>query len=175
MEKQINRKEIYKGKVIDVVVDDVEIDDGTKARREIVLHRGGVCIALEDEDHKFFMVRQFRYAQSEELLEFCAGKLEIGEDKDEAIKRECEEELGYIAKDIRYFGYIIPTCAYSTEKIYLYYGKADKKVQQHFDEDERLFVEKYSLEEIKEMIRNNKITDAKTIALVLHVENSKVV
>lgn len=173
MEKQIKRNEIFNGKILDLIVDDVELENGLKATREIVLHRGGVCIALEDEDHKYFMVRQYRYAQKEDLLEFCAGKLEKDEDKDDAIKRECEEELGYIAKDIKYYGYVIPTCAYSTEKIYLYYGKADKKVSQHFDEDENLLVEKHSLDEIKEMISKNEITDAKTIALVYHIENDK--
>lgn len=173
MEKQINRKEIYKGRVIDVVVDDVLIDENTKATREIVLHRGGVCIALEDDDHKLFMVRQYRYAQSEYFLEFCAGKLEKGEDKDEAILRECQEELGYIPKDVKYYGYIVPTCAYSTEKIHLYYGKADKKVSQNFDFDENLEVEKYSLEEIKQLIKEGKIVDAKTIALVFNIENDK--
>lgn len=174
MEKKIERKEVYKGKILDLVVDDVEIDDGAKAKREIVIHRGGACIALEDDDHKFFMVRQYRYAQQKEMLEFCAGKLEKGEDKDAAIIRECQEELGYIPKDVKYYGYIIPTCAYSTEKIYLYYGKVDKKVNQHFDDDERINVEKHSIEEIKEMIMNNQIDDAKTIALMYHIENDRV-
>lgn len=171
MEKKIDSKTIFNGKVLTFIVDDVELDNSIKAKREIVVHRGGACIALEDEDHKFFMVRQYRYAQKEYMLEFCAGKLEEGEDSDLAILRECQEELGYIPKDVKNFGYIVPTCGYSTEKIYLYYGKVDKKVNQHFDEDESLEIEKHSLEEIKDMIEKNIITDAKTIALVYKIEN----
>jgi len=173
METRISSEEIYKGKVVRLTKDIVSIDGEKEAYREIVHHRGGACIALEDEDHKFFMVKQYRYSQGEEMLEFCAGKLEEGEVPDEAIKRECVEELGWSAKDIRYFGYTVPTCGYSTEKIYLYYGKADKKLSQNFDEDERINVEKHTLDEIRQMILEKKITDAKTIALVYYIEHMK--
>lgn len=170
MEKQLKRNEIYKGKVLSLVVDDIECNDGTPAKREIVIHNGGACIALKDKDGKYFMVKQYRYAHGTEMLEFCAGKIEKGETPDETIVRETQEELGYTAKNIKSFGYIIPTCGYSMEKIYLYYGEVDKKVNQHFDEDEYMEVGKYSFSEIKEMIKTNKITDAKTISIMYQLE-----
>ena len=79
MERQVNREEIYQGKVIHVVKDEVELDDGSRAYREVVIHNGGVCIALKDGD-KFYMVRQYRYSLGKEMLEFPAGKIEKGED-----------------------------------------------------------------------------------------------
>ena len=169
MEKQIEREEIYKGKVIHVVKDKVVLDDNTIAIREVVIHNGGVCIALKDKDY-FYMVKQYRYSEGKEMLEFPAGKIEKGEDPDEAIKRESMEETGYSAKNIKKFGYIIPTCGYSSEKIHLYYGEVDEYVGQHFDVDERMTLEKYTFSQIKEMIRNGEIDDAKTIALVCKLE-----
>ena len=171
MEKKLNSKVIYDGKVIHVTVDDVEIDDGSTAKREVVRHRGGVCIALYDDvDHKFYMVRQYRYALGKEMLEFCAGKMEKGENPDDAIAREVVEETGYDAKDIEYYGYIIPTCGYCDEKIHLYFGIKDHKYGQHLDVDERIELEKYTFKEIKEMIKNNIIDDSKTIALMYQIE-----
>lgn len=171
MEKQLSRKEIYNGKVIKVVVDEVSIDDNKKANREVVLHRGGVCIALKDKsDGKYFMVKQYRYVHEKEMIEFCAGKIEEGEVYDKAILREVEEELGYKATNIKKLGYIIPTCGYSSEKIYLYYGEKAEEVGQNLDEDESIDVYKYTLKEIKEMINDGRIDDAKTIALVLKIE-----
>lgn len=171
MEKQTKRNEIYKGKVISVVCDDVVLDDGRKTKREIVLHNGGVCIALKDvTDNKYYMVKQYRYAQGKDMLEFCAGKIEKGEEPDPAVLRECQEELGYKAKNVKKFGCITPTCGYSSEKIYLYYGEKDEKVGQDLDVDESIDVYKYSFAEIKEMIKNGLIDDAKTIALILHIE-----
>lgn len=170
MEKQIKREEIYKGKVVSLVVDEVELDNNVIAKREIVLHNGGACIALKDNDGKYLMVRQYRYVHQKEMLEFCAGKLEKGETPDQAIVRETEEELGYTAKNIKSFGYIIPTCGFCAEKIYLYYGEVDKKTSQNFDEDECINVEKYSYQEIKDMIKNKIIDDAKTIAIMYQLE-----
>lgn len=170
MEKQIKRNEIYNGKVISLVVDDIECNDGKPAKREIVLHRGGACIALKDSDGKYYMVKQYRYAHECELYEFCAGKLEKGESPDQTVLREVQEELGYTAKNIKALSYIIPTCGYSSERIYLYYGEVDKKVEKHFDEDEYMETVKFSFNEIKEMIKNGIITDGKTISLMYQLE-----
>ena len=167
MERKIESEQIYSGRVIEVVRDVVELDDGRPAVREVVLHRGGCCIALRDPaDNKYYMVRQYRYAQQTEMLEFCAGKMEQGEDPAKTILRECDEELGVTAENVRAYGYIAPTCGYSSEKIYLYSGDKGKNVGTHFDEDEQIEPEKYSLEEIEDMIARGEIFDAKTIALV---------
>ena len=171
MEKLIKRKEVYNGKVIKVVVDDVCLDDGVKTIREVVLHNGGACIAIKDSDGKYFMVKQYRYAQSKEMLEFCAGKIEKDENPDDAVIREAKEETGCIVKNVKKFGYIVPTCGYSSEKIYLYYAEVDKKVNQHLDIDERINTYKYSLEDIKKMVLDGTICDSKTIALLYYIEN----
>ena len=166
MEKQLSRENIYDGKVIKVVKDVVTIDDNSTSIREVVLHNGGVCIALKDKDNKFFVEKQFRYPFNDTLYEFPAGKIEKGEDPLEAIKREVVEETGYSAKNIKYYGYIAPTCGYSSEKIYLYYGEVDEYFGQHLDSDERIDLVKFSYDELKMMAKNNEIYDGKTIAVM---------
>ncbi|MDO4499796.1 MAG: NUDIX hydrolase [Erysipelotrichaceae bacterium] len=171
MEKQISRKEIYDGKIIHVVCDEVELDDGTKSKREVVYHHGGACIALKDSrDNKYYMVKQYRYSLEKDMLEFCAGKIEKGENPDEAILREAMEEVGYEAINVRKLGTIIPTCGYCSEKIHLYYGETGKEVGQHLDDNERIDLYKYTFKEIKDMIKSGEIDDAKTISLMYYVE-----
>ena len=174
IEKQVKRNVIYEGKILEVVCDDIVLEDGKEAKRELVLHNGAIVVALQDDDGKFFMVKQYRYAHGKDMLEYCAGKLEKGEDKEAAAYRECQEELGYEVEDLRYLGQLIPTCAYATEVIHMYYGKKGKYVGQHFDEDERLDLFKYSLSEIKEMILDGRIDDSKTIALTYKIEMAKI-
>lgn len=169
MEKKIKRDEIFKGKVIHVVKDEVLLDNGNTSVRELVLHNGGACIALKKDD-RYFMVKQYRYTFSKEMLEFPAGKIEVGEDPEETILREVVEETGYSVKNLKSFGYIIPTCGYCSEKIYLYYGEADEYLGQDLDADEDISLNQFTFKEIKEMIRNNQIDDAKTIALMYHIE-----
>lgn len=170
MEKQINSKELYKGKIITVYLDDVLVDDKNPAKREVVKHRGGACVALKDEEGYYYLVRQYRYAIGREMLEFAAGKLEEGEAPEATVIREAQEELGLSVKNLRALGNIIPTCGYCTERIYLYYGEANRFVGQHLDEDERIMIEKYTFKELKELARSGQIEDAKTLALILKIE-----
>lgn len=165
MEKQLKREEIYNGKVISVVKDEVSIDNGRTSIREVVIHNGGACIAIKN-GNKFFLVSQYRYAQGAQLLEFPAGKIEKGESPDETILREAQEETGYSVKNLKYFGYIVPTGGYSSEKIYLYYGEADQKVGQHFDTDENLSLKAYTFAELQQLVKDKVIVDGKTIALM---------
>lgn len=165
MEKCLNSVEIYQGKVIKVVKDEVVLDNGQKAYREIVHHHGGACIALKD-GKQFYLTRQYRYAFSDYLLEFPAGKIEQGESPRETIIREVQEETGFEAVNLQELGYMIPTCGYSDERIYLYYGTVGKYVGQHLDKDERINLEKYTYEEIEQMIKDGLISDGKTIALM---------
>lgn len=169
-EKQIKRNDIYEGKVVHLVCDDVELEDGRTAKREVVLHNGGAAIALKDDDGKYFLVKQYRYALGKEMLEACAGKLEKGEKPDDAIARECKEELGYEVKELKSLGQMIPTCGYCNEIIYLYHGLKGEYVGQHFDADENLNVVKLSLEEIKEKILSGEIDDSKIISLAYKIE-----
>ena len=110
------------------------------------------------------------YTRAQLLQDIDAGKIEKGENPDETIIREAEEELGYEVKDVVKLGYMIPTCGYSSEKIYLYFGKAARKVKQHFDEDEFINVYKYSFDELKKMVIDGTLDDGKTIALMYKIE-----
>lgn len=170
MEKLVERKKVYEGKIIDVIKDKILVDGTQESIRELVVHPGGVCMALKTSDQKYLLVRQFRYAQSQEMLEFPAGRLEYKEEPLVGIKREIQEETGYSAHQITYMGKTVPTGGYLTEVIHLYHGYALSYVGQHLDEDERISVEAYTLDEIIKMILNHEITDAKTIVLAFKIQ-----
>ncbi len=172
-EKTIGTQRIYEGNIFTVRKDEAQMPDGLIAEREVVEHRGGVGIALEDEDGKFFMVTQYRYAQKCVTLEFPAGKKEVGEDPLTTAKREIVEETGYEGTDWFYLGKMFPTPAYDSEVIDLYYAKKGAFMGQHLDEDENLNVSRYSLREIEDMITDGKIPDAKTMGMALLIRTNK--
>lgn len=163
----------YKGRVVNVRVDHAKIPSGEIAHREVVEHPGGVCIALEDEEGKFILVSQYRYAQEKVLMEFPAGKLEKGENPKEAILREVEEETGYQANGLEEMGQFVPTGAYGQELVYLYYAKQGQYVGQHFDADENIVLTKMTLDEIIERIMKNEIIDGKTCVLAFKLRERK--
>lgn len=168
-ETQISTKRIYEGKVINVRVDQAEVNH-CQVVREMVEHPGGVAVLAMDENQEIFCVTQYRYAQGKEMLELPAGKLERGEDPLETGKRELIEETGYKAENWLFLGEFVPTGAYLEEKIYMYFASELSYVGQHFDEDEYIELSKHTLEELIEMILEQRIVDGKTIAMVLKVD-----
>lgn len=166
IEKTLTSDVVYNGKIINVYNDKVEISTGKTSYREVVEHSGGVVILAvhkKDNIEKILMVKQFRYPLKQALLELPAGKLEKDEDPFEAAKRELTEETGYIAQNWEDLGYIYTSPGYSNEKLYLYKATNLEYVGDCPDEGEILIEYEFSIEEIKKMIQNGDITDAKTI------------
>ena len=93
-EKTLNSKVMFEGRILKMMVDDVELPDGSTSFREIVGHPGGVCIAPIDDDNNLYFVKQYRYPYHEIVLELPAGKLEKGMSPLDNGKRELKEEVG---------------------------------------------------------------------------------
>ena len=119
-EKQISFEYKFQGRIINLRVDDALLPNGTTAKREIVEHNGGVCVAPLDNDYNLYFVKQFRYPYMEIVTELPAGKLEKGEDPFEAGKRELKEETGATAKKYMDLGKLYPTPGYCGEIIHMY-------------------------------------------------------
>lgn len=166
-EKTISSKEIFSGKVIRVCHDDVILENGKSAKREVVYHNGGVCVLPLSESGEVLFVRQFRYPYKQEVLELPAGKLEKGEDPLESGKRELLEEVGATAKKITFLGELFPSPGYCGEIISMYLAEELVFSQQSLDEDEFLDIVKIPLDEAVKMVMENKIPDAKTQTALL--------
>ena len=169
-EKRLSSETKFEGRVITVTLDRVELENGGTSTREVVRHHGGAGVAALNDEGEIYLVRQYRYALDRELIEIPAGKLEKGEDPLEAAKRELGEEAGLAAAEYRDLGYIIPSCGYCSEIIYLYAAKGLSPVGQHLDADEFLSVFTLPLDKAAEMVLSGEITDSKTVAAVLKVK-----
>ena len=161
-EKPLKQDYLYRGKIVNLRVDDAELPDGTTALREVIEHPGGVCVAALTEKEELLFVEQFRYPYMETVLELPAGKLEYGEDPFEAGKRELLEETGAAAKNYRDLGKLYPTPGYCGEIIHMYLAENLTFSEQHLDEDEFLEVRRIPLETAFQMVMRNEIRDSKT-------------
>ncbi len=164
-EETIDSKLIFNGKIIKVYLDHVKTPYGNLAEREHIKHNGGVAI-LAIVDNKIIMEKQFRYPYKEVIYELPAGKLEPSEDSYSAGLRELEEETGYKAQKLISYGCIYPTVGYSNEIIYLYKAEGLSKSEQHLDKDEYVELLYLDEQEIKQLLKDNKIKDSKTICLL---------
>lgn len=166
-EKTLSETYHFKGRIINLRVDDVELPDGHTSIREIVEHPGGVCVAALTADGRLPFVRQFRYPYKEVVTELPAGKLERGEDPLAAVKRELAEEVGAEGANWRSMGRLYPSPGYCGEIIHLYACDIHVEGKSHPDEGEFLEVDYIRLEDAVQMALDGKLPDAKTQTLIL--------
>ena len=170
IETKLTSKDIFCGKIMTVQLDTVRLPNGKEATRELLRHKGAVCILPLTEKGEVIVERQFRYPLNTVLLEIPAGKLDfVGEDPLEAAKRELREETGVLAGKMTYMGEYVGSPAMLDERIHMYlaedltYGECD------YDEDEFMSLDKIPLEELAEMVLRGEVPDGKTQAAVLRV------
>ncbi len=177
-EKQISSESVYKGRLLDVYRDKIELPNGHTSTREYIRHVGAACVVPVDADGNIIIEKQFRYPFNAVLTEIPAGKLDSKEEPHlEAALRELKEETGFTAEQMIYLGEFYPTCAYSDEIIHMYLATGLIKGEQKLDEDEFVGVEKMPLEKAVEEIMNGNIPDGKTQTAILkaylYLKNNK--
>ena len=167
IEKRLDGEVKYSGVIVNVRLDRAQLENGKIVRREVVEHPGGVGILPVDDEGYCYMVRQFRYPFSRQLLEIPAGKLEYGEDPLDCAVRELSEETGFTAGELIPLGKCLTSPGFSSEVLHLYLARGLRAGKAHLDEDEFLNVEKHPLSELLAMADRNELEDGKTVIAVL--------
>ncbi len=166
-EKTIKTNYIYKGRILNLRNDDIELPDGKPAQREIVEHSGGAAILAIDGDDTVYLTRQFRYPYKKILVELPAGKLGKGENAADCARRELKEETGLVAEQLELLAELYPSPGYTEEVLYIFLAKGLHQGDASPDEDEFLQVVKLPYGEFLSQAMNNQIKDAKTVAAAL--------
>lgn len=170
-EKTISSERIYEGAILNLRKDKVHVKNEGTSYREIVEHNGGVAIAALTDEGKMVLVKQFRKAAGQVVLEVPAGKIEKGED-DYALAalRELREETGYTAENLEHMSSFYSSIGYSTEMIHLYFATGLTPGETDFDDNEAIDIFEYDIEDLREMIDSGEIKDAKTIIAIVLAE-----
>lgn len=163
--KRLASNLIFKGRIINLRVDDVELPDGRRTTREIVEHPGAVVIVPLGDDGRVHLVRQYRDAVAETLLELPAGKLEGEEPPQECARRELAEELGYEAEEWRKLAEFYTSPGFCDEKMYVYLARRLRKLTMTGDSEEFIEAESRPLLPLDDLLVG--IRDGKSIAAIL--------
>ncbi|MGB5529858.1 MAG: NUDIX hydrolase [Ignavibacteriaceae bacterium] len=163
---------IYRGKVFNTIVDQIEYKSGNKAVREVAEHPGGAVVVPVTGEGKIVMVTQHRFPVDKILLELPAGKLGKNEDPRICAIRELEEETGYKSDNVKELGSIYTTPGYSTEKLWIYLAKDLQPGNNNREEGEfGMEVFEFTMEEVEQKIYSGEIVDGKTICGIFLLRN----
>lgn len=171
--KVLKSEVVFKGKMIDLKVDEIEnIPSGNKGIREVAKHPGGAVAVAITDGNKILLVKQFRYPHRQWIIELPAGKLDKGEDPKICAARELQEETGYTAGKISKLGEIYTSPGFCDETLHIYLAENLTKGDHHREEgEEDMELLELTLDEIKEMIMSGEIIDAKTICGIYMYSN----
>lgn len=175
IEVRLGSQELFKGHLLHAFRDAVQLPDGSAAQREYVLHPGAVMVVplLEDDSGALRVVleRQFRYPVKQVMIEFPAGKLDPGESVQLCAQRELLEETGYRAAQWARAGMLHPVISYSTEFIDIWFARELSPGPRQLDHGEFLDVFTASPAELLQWCREGRVTDGKTLAAALWLQN----
>lgn len=171
----VDSQVLHRGRYLTFRVDTIERADGSRSTRDIAGHPGAVAILALDQDDNVLMVRQFRLAAGQVLLEVPAGTLDTTddgsvEDPDLAAPRELEEETGLRAATWRLLGRFYTAPGFTEELMSLYLATglrpaSDDRLSP--DEDERLLVERVPWQDAIAAAERGEIQDAKSLVALL--------
>jgi ADP-ribose pyrophosphatase len=153
---------IYKGNYLEYHRDHVLLPNGKISTREYLQHPGAIAVVPLLDTGEVVMVKQFRYATGQVVLEIPAGKLEPGENPLNAARRELIEEISYEPGQMIHLTSIWTTPGFTDEIIHLYLAKALKPCPGHMDEDEFLEVVTLNKPELLELLHSSDTIDGKT-------------
>ena len=122
------------------------------------------------EDNKVIIVKQYRHPIGEVIVELPGGCVDsTDKDLQTAIARELLEETGYVFTSYESLGKISANPSTNTNWMHMFLAKGGKKVaEQKLDHNEEIIVELCSIDELKNLLKENKIVQAMHVTCILY-------
>jgi len=160
--KTLSSKYLVREKWATLRVDTCDLLNGTVKDDYFVLeYPNWVNAVALTAEYKIILVRQYRHGGDIISLEVPGGVMDSNESPELAIQRELLEETGYAFSGLELIATTYPNPATSNNVTYTYMLTGGIKThEQHLDDHEILNVEEYSIEEVKQLLKDNKIAQA---------------
>ena len=134
----------------------------------VITHPGSVVVLPVLEDGRILMIEQYRHATRQYLWELVAGRIDAGETVKQAAARELKEETGYSAERFTEFLDLWPTPGFLEERMHLLLAERLTPGQATPEEDEKIISHAYTVKELKQLMKNGKLKDGKSLAGILY-------
>ena len=159
----LSSRNIYNGRVVRLDVDRIVEPSGMEVEREIVRHPGAAVLLPVTSDGRVILIRQFRYAAGETLLEVPAGTIDPGETPEETAGRELLEETGYHSRRLEKLAEFFTSPGILAERMHLFLATELEKREASPDADESLQIVELAWERALALEPGTDVRDAKTI------------
>jgi len=158
--------EIFRGRKLWIETRTIRLPTGAE-REKVIVHPSNAVAILPISGDRCTLLRQYRYAIDQYILEAPAGTMETGEEPLQTAGRELIEETGFAAGTMVPKGFIYTTPGFTDEKIFLFEARDLTPSQEYEkDDDEVIEVIDVPTKDLPAMVRDGEIIDGKTICLI---------
>lgn len=160
------RRQVYKGRIVDLGIEDVTLPNGAHVALEVIRHPGASAVAAVDDAGAVVLIRQYRHAAGGYVWELPAGVLDqAGEPPEACAARELREETGLVARELTALGTIFTTPGFTDERIHLFLARGlTEEASARGDDEDIAEVARVPLPEALARVQRGEIVDGKTIA-----------
>lgn len=173
VEKTIKSETLYEGRIVTLRIETVELPDKKYSKREIVDHARGACCIPVTDDNCLVLVKQYRKAIDNFVLELPAGLVEPNEDPREAAERELQEEIGCKPGKMKYLFEAYASPGFTNEVVSFFLAKDLVEDALPLDDTEFIETVKIPFEELLRMVEDCEISDAKTMIGILYIASHR--
>lgn len=159
----VSTRKVYSGRIVNLDVHEIRLSNGVHSMREQVRHPGAVAMVAFDNAQNVLLVRQYRLAAHQIMLEIPAGTLDPDEDPAVCAERELQEEAGYKPGKLTPLGGFFAAPGYTTEFIHLFLAEDLTESKLELDSDEFIEVVPMTLDNALKAVDAGEIIDGKTI------------
>lgn len=157
------RTTIYRGRVVNLGLEEARLPDGRRFPVEVIRHPGGAAVAAVDAQNRVCLIRQYRHAAGGWLWELPAGKIDPGEAPLGTARRELAEEAGVGAEDWHALGEVVMAPGYSDEVIYLFLAQELSPAAVDHQADELIEIHWLPLDTAVQRALSGELQDAKSV------------
>lgn len=166
--QRLDRKVIYESDYVCLYSDRVKLSNGYIIEKYHQIHypHEAVSIVVFNENDEVLLIQSKRYTVMRLEWEIPAGRVEDGESKEEAARRECMEETGCTVKDLQFLCTQNPANGMSDCICHVFAARVASEAV-NFDENEVKMKQWIPRERVLEMIKNNETKDGVSILALL--------
>ncbi len=164
----LSKHEILQSNLFSIEKLEVKFSNGVTTQYErMISPANGAVLIIAIKNDNFVLIKEYAVGMERYELTFAKGKIDDGENWQQATKRESQEEIGYLPKDIKLLNTLSLAASYMTHKTHIVLAENLTKSSAIGDEPEELEIIYWPIKNWRRLIQEKTFSEGRSFAAIL--------